>query len=103
MKKLTNLSSKKIDKVFENAETQLDYLIKLYQIAIPNWNDVKNIDGFPKVSKTTNVYLFNKAIKFDQEKHPNVMNGGLWLDMGFGCSENLPDWQISLNECKINY
>ena len=101
--KTIKLSQVTIDKIFEKAEEQADYAINLYRLAFPEWNNINHVDGYPRVSETTNKYIFGKAISFDKEKHPNVMNGGLWLDKGFGTNEEVKDWEITLEDCVIEY
>lgn len=97
------LSKETIDKIFEKAEEQADYVINLYKIAFSEWDNIKHVDGYPIVSGTTNRYIFEKAVSFDKEKHPNLMHGGLWLNKGFGASEEVKDWEITLEDCVIEY
>ncbi len=101
--KTIKLSKEIIDEIFEKAEGQADYAINLYRLAFPEWDNIKHVDGYPRVSETTNKYIFGKAILFDKEKHPNVMNGGLWLDKGFGTNEEVKDWEITIEDCVIEY
>ena len=101
--KTIKLSTETIDKIFEKAEKQADYAISLYRLAFPEWDNIKHVDGYPRVSETTNKYIFGKAISFDKEKHPNVMNGGLWLNIGFGSNEEVKDWEITLEDCVVEY
>jgi len=101
--KTIKLSKETIDKAFEKAEKQSDYAINLYKLAFSEWDDIKHVDGYPRVSETTNKYIFDKAISFDKKNHPNVMNGGLWLDKGFSINEKVNDWEITLEYCLIEY
>ena len=101
--KTIKLSKETIDEIFEKAEEQSDYAINLYKLALPEWDNIKHVDGYPRVNETTNKYIFEKAISFDKEKHPNVMNGGLWLDKGFAINEEVKDWEINLEDCVIEY
>lgn len=101
--KTIKLSKETIDKIFEKAEDQADYAISLYKLAFSEWDTIKHVDGYPRVSETTNKYIFDKAISFDKEKHPNVQCGGLWLDKGFSTNEKVKDWEITLEDCVIEY
>jgi hypothetical protein len=94
------LPKEKIDEIFEAAEDQRVYTINLYKVALPNWDEISQVNGFPKVNSKTNEYIFQKAGKFDLEKHPGVMNGGLWLNNGFSSldAEDIPEWNISLRD-----
>ena len=101
--KTIKLSKEIIDTIFKKAEEQADYFLNLYRLAFPKWDNIKHVDGYPRVSETTNKYIFGKAISFDKEKHPDVMNGGLWLNKGFGTNEEVKDWEITLEDCVIEY
>ena len=100
MKKLTK---KQIDEIFEQAKEQYDYALALYKVAFPDFDDIKALDGHPKVSVETGKYLFDKAISFDREHHPDVVNGGLWLNKGFSSNDDVPDWEIDISLVQIEY
>lgn len=48
-------------------------------------------------------------MKFDQEHHPDVMNGGLWMNNGFSSDhdEKMGDWEVDLTNMqpvyRVNY
>jgi len=91
-----------IDKCFENCIRQSQYWTNLYRIAFKNWNNIKSIKGFPKVSKETGTYLAQKCIDFDRKHHPEVMSGGLWLNKGFGVDYDLKeDWIIDISGVEV--
>jgi len=98
---MANLTKEQIDEVFEKAEHQRDYTIGLYEKAIPDFDNVVEVGGYPHVSKDTGLYITRQAIVFDQKHHPTVMNGGLWLNQGFSTREYVPDWTVDLNDCNI--
>lgn len=97
------LSKKQVDDIFEQAKHQSDYLIALYRLAVPRWDEVMNVGGFPQINKKTNAYLFDKAIAFDTKHHKNCIAGGLLLSSGFGTDDTLEDWEVSLKKCNIIY
>jgi len=80
---------------------QSNIVIALYKIAFPNWKKIKKLKGYPSVSKTTNEYLFSQFIQFDKQIHPNVLNGGCWLNKGFSTNKNLQDWIIKPCEIEV--
>jgi hypothetical protein len=88
------LTKEMIDGIFGNAEDQAHALIELYKIPHPNWDKIKSISGFPRVSPDTCDYIFKKAIAFDKENHPDVTPGGLFLNKGFGNSDEIPNWTV---------
>lgn len=99
---MIELTKEIIDKCFEGCINQHQYWHNLYKTAFKNWDNIKNIEGFPKVSKKTNEYLFHKCIIFDQKYHPNVLNGGLWINKGFGTNYDLEkDWVIDISRVGV--
>lgn len=88
------LTKQQIDTIFDEAEHQADYVIALYRCAFPNWDDIEKVNGYPSISKATNEYIFKKAIEFDKVNHPQVLNGGLWLNNGFKTVETMKDWFV---------
>ena len=108
---MIKLPKEKIDEIFNTAETQHDYWSALYRIAFPNWDNIKNIKGFPHVSEETNLYIIGKCKEWDEshdlksESGLPVMAGGLWMDKGFGtafygkyCDK---DWVIDISKVEI--
>lgn len=100
---LVKLTQDTINKVFENAESQFDYLFGLYRIAVPDFDRMKKYNGHPEVSKKTCEYIFSKAIEFDKKVHPDVIGGGLWMNVGFSAVKDVPDWHVRVGEDKIIY
>jgi hypothetical protein len=80
------LTMEMIDKAFIQARHQHDYLIGLFR-AVIDIDSVRRMNHSPKVSQKTSRYIFNKAIEFDRENHPDVICGGLWMSMGFGIAK----------------
>ena len=98
------LTKETIDKIFDKAKEQYDYTLALYRIAFPDYDSIISIDGHPQVSRSTGEYIFDKAIAFDKIQHPNVVNGGLWLNKGFGSNDGSDkDWKIDVSTCKTKY
>lgn len=100
---LVPLSKDAIDRIFEEAKVQGDYLIALYRAAYPfNWNEIAKVVGWPRVGPRTHKYLFEKAVEFDHKHHPNVMAGGMWgLNNGFGCRDDVPEWFVEQAEVEL--
>jgi len=96
------LTKEHIDLVFENSKSQSEYIVKLYRIAFPNWDDIVSVDGFPSVSEETSLYIYRKAIEFDervvnpQRHYPElkVLAGGAWMNNGFAVDKDLPEWVV---------
>ena len=88
------ISKEKVEELFENAENQYEILIGLYKMVYPNWDKIKSVKGWPQLSKEAHTFISGKFIEFDQIHHPEVLNGGLWMNNGFGCDEDLEGWEV---------
>lgn len=89
------LDSNKIDEIFQENDHQIDVTIALYKLVYPNWNDITLVDGYPTINEFTSKYIMGKFIEFDKKYHPDVMNGGCWMNKGFSAlyGESLKDWE----------
>lgn len=96
METKVSLTKEMIDQVFETSDDADTCVVELYKIAIPEWDNVISIQGYPIVNQKTNLYIFEKAIAFDRIHNPNIMAGGTWMNSGFSTleSQNLEDWWI---------
>lgn len=94
----------KVDEVFENAETQADYIMGLYGLLF-NLDGVAKIEGFPRVGKKLSDYLWKRAMEFDrrlrEETGENFMIGGAWMNHGWSEDQELGPWEISVEGVKI--
>ncbi|WDP92376.1 MAG: hypothetical protein HUN04_22690 [Desulfobacter sp.] len=93
----------KLQSIFEEADHQEAALIGLYKMLIPDWDKLDRLEGFPIIGQEMWRYIGNLFIHYDQEHHPKVFNGGLWLNNGFSSSEDLGPWEISLSRCNVIY
>ncbi len=89
--------------IFEQAEHQEAVLIGLYKMLFPDWDRIERIEGYPVVGRGMWQYIANLFIHYDQQVHPQVFNGGLWLNQGFSSSEKIGDWEISMDQCNVIY
>ena len=93
----------KLQEIFEKAQHQEAALINLYKLIIPDWDSLERLEGFPVVGREMWQYIGNLFIHYDQEHHPKVFNGGLWMNHGFSSSDELGGWEISLDNCNAIY
>jgi hypothetical protein len=94
---------KRLQEIFETSYNQQSALIDIYKIVFPDWERIKKIEGFPVVGCEMWEYICGLFIKFDREKHPEFLNGGLWLNTGFSSSPELGGWEISFQGCNVIY
>ena len=97
MKKV-KLKKEDVERLFDECTHQADVVIGLYRMVYPEWDFIEKMEGFPKVNYKTGLTLMNWFMEFDRIHHSNVMNGGCWMNHGFGTDEKLsdrtPDWQV---------
>lgn len=76
----------------------------LYKIALPRWDEIVKVSGYPAVSKATALYITERCMEFDRRVHPDVMAGGAWaLGTGFSTDDSLPDWVVETDKCRVAY
>ena len=104
------ITKEEVNKIFEEAESQEDYIVAFYRLAIPGWNHVKKVRGYPQGGHALVHYVADQAIEFDNRvhnkplpPHKHIMPGGLWLNYGYKRDENLGDWEVSINGVGIIY
>ncbi|WP_020586343.1 hypothetical protein [Desulfobacter curvatus] len=93
----------RLQDLFEQAEHQEAALISLYKMLIPDWERIERLEGHPIVGRGLWQYIGNLFIDFDQRNHPQIFNGGLWLNQGFSSSDEIGPWEISMDQCNVIY
>nr|WP_321402050.1 hypothetical protein [uncultured Desulfobacter sp.] len=93
----------RLQAIFEQAVHQEAALIGLYKMLIPDWERIERIEGYPIVGRGLWQYIGNLFIDFDQHHHPQVFNGGLWLNQGFSSSDEIGPWEVSMDRCNVIY
>jgi hypothetical protein len=94
---------RQLQQVFEIADHQDVALVGIYKLFIPDWEKIKQLEGFPTVGREMWKYICQLFIDFDQQHHPEVFNGGIWLNNGFSSDGNLDPWEISFSQCHFIY
>ena len=97
------LSEAQIKQVFDEAKEQADYLIGIYKLVFPEWDEIDSIDGYPSCNSNTWTHICDLAMEFDKRCHPNVMAGGAWMNQGFSSNNELDDWTVSRDSCSVKY
>lgn len=97
------LPKERIEAIFASAQHQSEYVLALYRLAIPDFDNVIEVDGFPRAHPTVIDCVFALAIEFDRRHHPNVLPGGMWLNHGFSADPTLPPWTVSVEGVPVRY
>jgi len=90
------LDREAVRNVFETAESQAEAIVELYKMVFPDWDAIEKVHGWPTCNKFTSQEIGRLFMEFDRKHHPEVLQGGLWLNSGFSTleGEHLPDWEI---------
>lgn len=97
---MIKLTDAMLDAAF-SASNQFDALVALYRIAFPDWDRIARIDHWPSVSRSTNMSISKRFIVFDHAHHPDIVNGGLWMNSGFSTNDSVPDGMIDISTCTV--
>lgn len=101
------LTKKEIDNIFETAPDQTVACVELYKLAFPDWDNITSINPWPLIGNEAGLYIMGKFMEFDRKHHPNVMNGGLWMNKGFSHLNSeqqkykLGAWELTTDNCKV--
>jgi hypothetical protein len=92
------LNPEAVKEIFKVAQSQSDYIIGIYKMVLPSWDNIKTIDGWPSVNENTWKDISRMAREFDHAHHDDCIAGGLWMNKGFSTArgKDLPDWEVSM-------
>ena len=92
-----------IDRIFQESPSQSDALLAIYELFVPEFPNAKKLKGYPSIGDEGWKYICKKFMQLDQKYHPEVMAGGLWMNKGFSVDRNLKGFQISMENCALEY
>lgn len=96
------LDKERVKVLFGIYNHQADVMIALCKMVYPEWDRIETIGDdtmtWPSVNNKTWKAICEMFMTFDQQHHPDVMNGGLWMNNGFSWEEDretdLVDWEV---------
>lgn len=95
---MKKLDKKRVKELFETCDHQADVLIGIYRMVFPEYDFIEAFDGWPKINPETSKEISRMFMDFDQVHHPDVLNGGLWMNCGFSsCGDEckmIPAWKV---------
>jgi phage pi2 protein 07 len=94
---------KRVQTIFKEQENQSDALVEIYKLVFPDWEEISKINGFPEAGNRLWKFICKEFIQFDKKHHPNVFAGGIWMNTGFSSNDLLGDWEISFDNCCVEY
>ena len=103
---MNTITKEQIDEVFAKAEEhpnphQMDAMEGIYKLMIPEWDNVKRVNGWPHVGEALATYCIGKFREFDKKHHPEVMPAGIWINNGPGMEGKLGDWEYSMDGVEL--
>ena len=97
------LSKDKVDEIFKAHNNETDVLLALYDLVIPDWDNVVKVNGFPSAGEEVHRYIGRSFMDFDAEHHSDTFKGVLWLNNGFSVDRKLKPWEISIEGLDVEY
>lgn len=92
-----------IEKVFARHTHQQAALVELYKLVLPDWERIRQVNGYPEAGEALWHFICSKFQDFDRRHHHRVMPGGAWLNLGFSSRKDLPEWEVSFENCSLTY
>lgn len=92
-----------ITAIFEKSDHQEQVLIGLYRMVFSDWDRISKINGYPEAGDDLWKFICQQFQKFDKAHHPDCFAGGIWMNSGFSVNHNLEAWEISFDNCQVEY
>ena len=93
----------RIGAIFEKSDHQEQVLIELYRMVFPDWDRIAKIKGYPEAGVDLWEIICRQFQAFDRVHHPGCIPGGAWMNIGFSVNNNLQGWEISFENCQVEY
>jgi len=98
------LNEGQVRDIFLANNQQMEVLIGLYQLALPNWNQIEYIlSGRPRMGKEGWHIICSLFQEFDRQNHghEDIFPGGLWLSNGFESDPDLGEWEVDTSDLTL--
>ena len=87
---------------FKNkTKTSTEVVLEVYKFFIPEFDQVKSINGWPTISPELSDFLFDQFV--NMPKQPGVLNGGAWMNAGFSKGDKLSGLNVDFSKCNIEW
>jgi len=101
---IVKIDPEAVKTIFDQAQHQADALIEFYRLVFKErWDDIATMERWPSVSPNTWKDICRLAMDLDKRLHPNVVQGGLFMNQGPSTAEGLKDWQVDISTCEVTY
>lgn len=92
-----------IEGIFLRHTHQAAVVEDLYRLALPDYDRIMKINGFPECGTEVQKLIFKLFFAFDKKHHPKVLPGGCWLNYGFSQNPELAPWEIDAAHVEVVY
>lgn len=81
------------------------FMVNLYKFVFPDWDNISRVNGFPKISTNTSLYIMDEFTKYSNDVSNNslVQFGLLWLNSGFSSDDLMKDFEVDLSNVELIY
>jgi len=100
MKKM-KLTKSDILRISGQSKDNYNYLLRIYKHVFKNWDKIKQVTGHLGASETTDTFILENAP--DKDRESIIQLHMFWLNKGFSLLNNVSDWYIYPNKCKVVY
>ena len=83
-----------VEQIFASSTHQVEVVEALYRLVFPDYDDVAKINGFPEAGPKLSKLIWERFFEFDRKHHPEVMQGGRWMNNGFSTNKELGEWEV---------
>jgi len=88
------ITKEEVERIFASAIHQVEVVEALYRLVFPDYDDIVKICGFPEAGEKLSKLIWQKFFEFDRKHHPDVMQGGRWMNNGFSTNKDLGEWEV---------
>ncbi len=98
---MIKLSKEMITRICSEANSEAEATVALYKVAFPEFDNIKVIKKWPRVSTATAVFIMTQ-MRLKKDINGGTA-GGLWLNRGFSSATNsgMPDWVVDTSDCGL--
>lgn len=94
------LTMSQINKCFAGKSHQHEALDELYRLLYrADWDKIVGLQCWPSAGAEAHQYIGECFIRFDRAYHQEILPGGLWMNHGWSCDQDLGDWEVKLAPC----
>jgi hypothetical protein len=85
----------------DKTKTSTEVVLEVYKFFIPEFDQIKSINGWPTISPELSDFLFDQFV--NMPKQPGVLNGGAWMNAGFSRGDKLSGFNVDFSKCNIEW